>query len=165
MAQQAILTAQRETEERKLAQLDNEALLLGLLDQPEGVVPQVLRKLDVDPALVRRELLTAIEQSPKLQYSGEPAVSGNFRKALQQAEAEARQFGDEYISTEHLLLGILSVPNSPAAKLLARFGVTRDRVLQALTQIRGSQRVTDANPEGKYAALEKYGRDLTELAR
>src|SRR5579884_3893286 len=164
-AQEAIVAAQRETESRKLAQLDNDALLLALLDQPEGVVPALLLKLNVDPALVRRDVLAALERAPKLQYSAEPTVSNNFRKALQDAESEARQFGDEYISTEHLLLGILSVGDSSAAKLLQRFGLNRDNVYQALSQIRGSQRVTDPNPEGKYQALEKYGRDLTELAR
>src|SRR5215211_872143 len=138
-AQEAILTAQRETQERRLSQLEPEAVLYGLLDQSDGVVP-------------------------KLQYSAEPAVSSGTRKVLEQAEKEARQFGDEYISTEHLLLGVLSVSGSPAARLLQRHGLTSDKAKAALKEIRGSQRVTDPNPEGKYQALERYGRDLTELA-
>ena len=165
MAQAAILAAQRETEARQLAQMETEALLLGLLEQSDGVVPQALLKLDVDPAEVRREVTAELDRAPKLQYSAEPTVGAGLRKALQQAETEARQFGDEYVSTEHLLLGLMSVDRSAAAKLLQRHGVTRDKVYGALTQIRGSQRVTDPNPEGKYQALEKYGRDLTEFAR
>jgi ATP-dependent Clp protease ATP-binding subunit ClpB len=164
-AQEAIVAAQRETETRRLAQLETEALLLGLLEQTDGVVPQALLKLDVDPAVVRREIEAELERAPRLQYSAEASVGGGLRKALQAAETEARQFGDEYVSTEHLLLGIMAVDGSAAAKLLARHGVARDRVYEALTQIRGGQRVTDPNPEGRYQALEKYGRDLTELAR
>src|SRR3712207_1212551 len=156
-AQEAILTAQRETEQRRLAQLETEALLFGLLEQTDGVVPQALLKLDVDPAVVRREVVGELDRAPKLQYSAEASVGNGLRKALQAAENEARQFGDEFVSTEHLLLGILSVDGSAAARLLGRHGVTRDRVYEALTQIRGGQRVTDQNPEGKYQALEKYG--------
>ena len=165
MAQAAVLSAQRETETRQLAQMETEALLLGLLEQADGVVPQALLKLDVDPTAVRREVTAELDRAPKLQYSAEPTVGAGLRKALQQAETEARQFGDDYVSTEHLLLGLMSVDRSPAAKLLQRHGVTRDKVFAALTQIRGSQRVTDPNPEGKYQALEKYGRDLTVFAR
>jgi len=164
-AQEAIVAAQRETESRRLAQLEVEALLFGLLEQTDGVVPQTLVKLDVDPATVQREVTEELARAPQLQYSAEATVGSGMRKALQQAEQAAKQFGDEYVSTEHLLLGLLSVDGSAAAKLLTRHGVSRDRVLAALTQIRGGQRVTDPNPEGKYQALEKYGRDLTELAR
>jgi ATP-dependent Clp protease ATP-binding subunit ClpB len=164
-AQEAIVAGQRETEQRRLSQFEPEALLLGLLDQSDGVVPQVLLKLGIDPNRAKQETIAALDRAPKLQYSAEPTVSSALRKVLQAAETEARQFGDEYVSTEHLLLGILSVPDSAAAKLLANLGVTRDRVYEALTTIRGGQRVTDANPEGKYQALEKYGRDLTEAAR
>lgn len=163
-AQEAILTAQRETQERRLSQLEPEAILYGLLDQSDGVVPQVLLKAGVDPSQTQRELTVEIERLPKLQYSAEPAVSSGTRKVLEQAEKEARQFGDEYISTEHLLLGVLSVSGSGAARLLQRLGLTSDKAKAALKEIRGSQRVTDPNPEGKYQALERYGRDLTELA-
>src|SRR5918992_1236588 len=164
-AQEAILAAQRETETRRLSQLETEALLFGLLEQGDGVVPQVLHTLGVDPAAVRRDVVAELDRAPKLQYSAEASVGSGLRKALQAAEGEARQFGDEYVSTEHLLLGLMAVDASPAARLLARHGVARDRVYGALTQIRGGQRVTDPNPEGKYQALEKYGRDLTDLAR
>jgi ATP-dependent Clp protease ATP-binding subunit ClpB len=164
-AQEAILAAQRETEARRLSQLETEALLLGLLDQSDGVVPQVLLKLDVDPATVRPEIVAELDRAPKLQYSAEPSVGSGLRKALVGAENEARQFGDEYVSAEHLLLGIIGVETSPAAKLLARRGATRETVVGVLQGIRGGQRVTDPNPEGKYQALEKYGQDLTAYAQ
>ena len=164
-AHEAIVTGQRATEARRLSQFEPEALLLGLLEQSDGVVPQTLLRMGVDPAKASRETTALLDAAPKLQYSSEPVVSSSLRKALQAAEGEARQFGDEYVSTEHLLLGIMSVADSPAARLLARLGVTKDGVYQALESIRGGQRVTDPNPEGKYQALEKYGRDLTEAAR
>ena len=127
--------------------------------------PRSLRKLGVDPAAVRRDAATEFESLPKLSYAAQPSPSNSLRKVLQKAEDEAKRMGDEYVSAEHLLLGILDGLDTGAAKLLARFGVTKDRVYEALTQIRGGQRVTDPNPEDKYQALEKYGRDLTELAR
>ncbi len=164
-AQEAIVAAQRETENRRLSQLETEALLVGLLEQQDGVVPQVLLKLDVDPALVRREATAELERAPKLQFSAEPRVGSGVQNAIRKAEDLARQFGDEYVSTEHLLLGIIEQESSPAARLLARHGVRRDSALKAVQEIRGNQRVTDPNPEGTYQALEKYGRDLTEYAR
>ncbi len=164
-AQEAILNAQRETESRNISQFEPIALLLALLDQSDGLVPEILRKLGVDPAVVRRDVATEFEGLPKLSYAAQPSPSNSLRKVLQKAEDEAKRMGDEYVSAEHLLLGILDSLDTGAAKLLARFGVTKDRVYEALTQIRGGQRVTDPNPEDKYQALEKYGRDLTELAR
>ena len=164
-AQEAILNAQRETESRNISQFEPIALLLALLDQSDGLVPEILRKLGVDPAAVRKDVATEFEGLPKLSYAAQPAPSNSLRKVLQKAEDEAKRMGDEYVSAEHLLLGILDGLDTGAAKLLTRFGVTKDRVYEALTQIRGGQRVTDPNPEDKYQALEKYGRDLTELAR
>jgi ATP-dependent Clp protease ATP-binding subunit ClpB len=164
-AQEAIISGQRATESRKLSQFEPIALLFGLLEQSDGIVPQVLLKLGLDPATVRRDVEAELDRAPTLQYSAEPTIGSNLRKVLQNAETEASQFGDEYVSTEHLLLGMLDVPDSTAAQALTRLGVTKDGVYEALTQIRGGQRVTDPNPEGKYQALEKYGRDLTEAAR
>ncbi|MGH2614523.1 MAG: ATP-dependent chaperone ClpB [Thermomicrobiales bacterium] len=164
-AQEAIVSAQRETESRNGSQFEPIALLHALLEQSDGVVPQVLKRLGVDLPAVQREAAAEFEGLPKLSYSAQPAVSNSLRKVLQSAEDEAKRMGDEYVSTEHLLLGILDAADSGAAKLLTRSGVTKDRVYEALTEIRGGQRVTDANPEDKYQALEKYGRDLTELAQ
>lgn len=164
-AQEAIVSAQRATQEGNLAQLETEALLVALLEQADGVVPQALLKIDIDPSQLLREAKAEVERAPKLQYSAEPTIGPNLRKTLQQAESEASQFGDEYVSTEHLLLGILSADGTPAARLLARHGVSRDKIFAALTQIRGNQRITDPNPETKYQSLERYGRDLTDLGR
>ncbi|HEV2127993.1 MAG TPA: ATP-dependent chaperone ClpB [Thermomicrobiales bacterium] len=164
-ARQAIIAGQQITQEKNLAQYEPEALLVGLVDQPDGIVPQILQRLNLDPAVVLQEANALIDRAPKLQYSAEAVVSQALRKALQDAERQAQQFGDEFISTEHLLLGILGGDRTQAASLLNRLGADRDRVLGALTEIRGNQRVTDENPENTYQALEKYGRDLTELAR
>ncbi len=165
-AQEAILFGQDFTRDQKLAQYEPEALMLGLLEQPDGVVPQVLLKLGVDPAVVRQDDEAALAALPRLQYAAEtPAPSSRLRTVLSTAETEARQFKDEYVSTEHLLLGILAASDSPIAKALAQRGITREKVYQALAQIRKGQRVTDPNPENTYQALEKYGRDLTEAAR
>ncbi|MGH2533745.1 MAG: ATP-dependent chaperone ClpB [Thermomicrobiales bacterium] len=163
-AQEALLTAQRATEERRLAQLEPETVLYGLVGQGDGIVPQILLKIGADPAVIEREVVAELDRRPTLQYSAEATVSGTTRKVIEQAEKDARQFGDDYVSTEHLLLGVLSV-TGPAASLLQRHGVTTDRVREALREIRGSQRVTSVNPEGTYQSLEKYGRDLTEVAQ
>lgn len=164
-AREAIVSGQQITESKKLAQYEPETLLLALIDQADGIVPQILQRLSLAPAQISQEVAALVDRAPKLQISSDAIVSQGLRKALNDAETEARSFGDEYISTEHLLLGILGVQRSPAESLLRRNGVDRDHVLTALTEIRGNQRVTDANPEGKYQALEKYGRDLTEVAR
>jgi ATP-dependent Clp protease ATP-binding subunit ClpB len=164
-AREAIVSGQRITEERRLAQYEPEALLLALIEQTDGTVPQILQRMQLDPATIERELQGLMERAPKLQISSDPIVSAGLRRALQRAESEASQFGDEFISTEHLFLGILSVERSPAESLLRRYNVDRDRAMQALSEIRGNQRVTDENPESTYQALEKYGRDLAELAR
>ncbi|HET9017216.1 MAG TPA: ATP-dependent chaperone ClpB, partial [Thermomicrobiaceae bacterium] len=165
-AQAALVAAQREAEERRHAQVDVDQLLYALVTQSEGVVPQVLSRLGLDPRTVAQELERVLEAAPKLQYSSQAVVGNDLRRTLERAEEEARSFGDEYVSTEHLLLAALdTAPNAAAVKALRRLGVDRDRVMSALGQIRGSQRVTDQNPENTYQALEKYGRDLTELAR
>jgi ATP-dependent Clp protease ATP-binding subunit ClpB len=163
-AREAIIAGQQSTEQQKLAQYEPEALLLGLVSQADGIVPQVLQRLSVDPKDVQRETTSLVERAPKLQYSADAVISGSLRQVLQHAETEASSMGDEFVSTEHLFLGILSVERTPAQSLLARVGVTKDRVYGVLTEIRGNQRVTDQNPEDKYQALEKYGRDLTSLA-
>ncbi len=166
-AQEALVSAQNETTRRNNAQLDLEHLLWALLAQADGIVPQVVLKLGRDPQALRREVEGALDAAPKLQYVAQPTLGSALRAALQKAEEEATVFKDEYVSTEHLLLGVLGAAPQGGAlgRILREGGLTRERVLEALTQIRGNQRVTDQNPEGKYQALEKYGRDLTELAR
>ncbi len=165
-AQDALRVAQQLAEQRRHATLDSDHVLYALVAQEGGVVPRVLERLNVDVPGTRAALEQGLSTLATLQYSAQPSVSGHLRTALQRAEDEAKAFGDEYLSAEHLLLAILHAGTRTAgARTLIDLGVTRERVLEALTQIRGSQRVTDDNPEATYEALEKYGRDLTALAR
>src|SRR4051794_18203790 len=163
-AQEAILEAQRTTTDRKFSQLEPEAFIAALLDQPDGIVPTLVQKAGVDLADLRSAAATALDSLPVLQISSEAVVSANTRKLLDTAQKEAAQFGDEFISTEHLLLGILATTGT-ASRLLTERGLDRNRVLELLRSIRGGQRVTGTNPEATYQSLEKYGRDLTEAAR
>jgi ATP-dependent Clp protease ATP-binding subunit ClpB len=165
-AQEAILASQQLASEFNHAQLEPEHLLVTLLEQPEGVVPTVLQKLNADPAGLARAIRDHLGRQSKAYGGSEAGLSPRLRVVLDAAQSEARSMQDEYVSTEHLLLGLLSEPGrSTSVDLLKQRKVTRDSVLEALTSIRGSQRVTDQNPENKYQALERYGRDLTELAR
>jgi ATP-dependent Clp protease ATP-binding subunit ClpB len=140
-------------------------LLQALLDQQEGLAPRLLEKVGVPVARLQGDLAEALGRLPAAQGGAEAQLSRDLRKALEAAGKLAPQFQDEYVSVEHLLLGIVSLPGSAAAQLLARYGVSREALLSAIQELRGSHRVTDENPEGKFEALKKYGRDLTELAR
>ncbi|MDQ3523799.1 MAG: type VI secretion system ATPase TssH, partial [Chloroflexota bacterium] len=151
-ARRAIVAGQQLTQQKSLAQYEPEALLVSLIDQQDGIVPQILQRLDVEPSKVLSEGNGLVDRAPKLQFSAEAVVSSSLRQALQVAESEAAQFGDEYLSTEHLFLGILAGERTPSASLLARHGISKDRVYGALTEIRGNQRVTNENPETTYQA-------------
>jgi len=165
-AQEAILRAQQETERRQHATLDVDQLLYALVTQEGGVVPRVIERAGGSPTEIAEQLNAVLERAPKLQYSAQPTLSGTLRNVLQKAEDEARSFGDEYVSTEHLLLATLDAGSrAEGTRILTQSGLDREAVMAALTQIRGSQRVTDQNPENQYEALEKYARDLTEAAR
>ena len=165
-AQEAVLAAPQLASELNHAQVEPEHLLVTLAEQQNGVVPTVFRKLGVDPAVVSGALRAHLGKQPKAHGGAEPHLSPRLRVAFDAAQAEAKTMQDEYVSTEHLLLGLLNeTGKSAAVDQLKAHGITRATVLEALTAVRGNQRVTDQNPEGKYEALEKYGRDLTELAR
>jgi ATP-dependent Clp protease ATP-binding subunit ClpB len=165
-AQEAVIAAPQLASELKHAQAEPEHLLVTLVEQQNGVVPSVLRKLNADPAAVAGAVRAHLDKQPKAHGGSEPHLSPRLRVAFDAAQAEAKSMQDEYVSTEHLLLGLLSeTGKSATVDQLRGAGVTREKVLEALSSVRGSQRVTDQNPEGKYEALEKYGRDLTELAR
>jgi len=165
-AQEAVLASPQLASELNHAQVEPEHLLVSLVEQADGVVPTVLQKLNADPAETARALREHLARQPKAHGGAEPHLSPRMRVVLDAAQAEARTMQDEFVSTEHLLLGILSEPGrATSADILRRRGVTREKVLEALTAVRGTQRVTDQNPENKYQALERYGRDLTELAR
>ena len=166
-SQEALQAAQQLADERRNPQTMPEHLLAVLLEQDGGVVAPVLRKLGVDPGAVRQALGPRLEALPKLTTSGgreEPAGgSSELVQILRAAETEMRELKDEYVSTEHVLLALAAHPGGAGDALRAN-GATRDELLKALTEVRGSQRVTDQNPEEKFQALEKYGRDLTEAA-
>jgi ATP-dependent Clp protease ATP-binding subunit ClpB len=164
-AQEAISVAQKLAEERNNTQLETEHLLLALVDQKDGVVPQILEKLGVDYNQVKRQLENELEKLAKASGPTQVYLSPRLKQVLDAAEKESRNFKDEYVSTEHMLIAIVDQDTGAAGRILKGSGITRDRIYQVLASIRGNQRVTDPNPEGKYQALEKYGRDLTEVAR
>ena len=142
-------------------------LLAALVEDREGIVSPVLEKIGIGPQAVLSEIYQEIEKLPKVSGSGahQATMSSQVNDLLEKSFKEADSFKDEYVSTEHLLLAITGLKRDPAQELLARHGATHDAILKALTAVRGSQRITDQNPEGKYQALERYARDLTELAR
>src|SRR6266568_4876496 len=141
-------------------------LLAALLEDKEGIVPPVLEKIGIGPQAVLSELYREIEKLPKVSGSAAQAtLSNEVNKLIEQAFKEASNFKDEYVSTEHLLLAITHLKRDVAQQIVARHGATYDAILKALTVVRGSQKVTDQNPEAKYKALERYARDLTEQAR
>jgi len=141
-------------------------LMAALLEDREGVVLPVLEKVGVPPQQLLATLNQAIGKLPKVSGSAaQPNLSSALNKVLEQAFKEADNFKDEYVSTEHLLLALTTQKNDPVQLALAAQGATHEAILKALTVVRGAQRVTDQNPEGKFQALEKYGKDLTELAR
>jgi ATP-dependent Clp protease ATP-binding subunit ClpB len=165
-AQQAIVEAQQLAERDGHAQLEVAHLLLVLAEQPDGVVPAVLERLGVDPAGVAARLREELARLPKVSGATQLTLSDEARRVLSDAHPIAERMRDDYVSTEHLLLAILEDrAGSSAQRVLAASGVDDAAVLNALTQIRGSQRVTNENPEATYEALEKYGRDLTDAAR
>jgi len=145
-------------------QVEVEHLLAALLAQEGGVVQQVVAKVGGDLAAARRILDNELERMPHVYGGSEPGISPRLRKLLEDAWSEMSTFHDEYLSVEHLLLAMFNIRDGEVPHVLREAGLTHENVLQALTSIRGSQRVTDDNPEGKYQALEKYGRNLTQLA-
>ena len=166
-AQEAVLTARQLAETMEHNQVEPTHLLLALVEQPEGVVPQILARLGFNSRTMAQTLRAELEKSPKVYGGGgQVYLSGTLNETSRRAESAAASMRDEYVSTEHLLLAMADdVEKSMAGRVLRDAGVSKDTVLSVLSQIRGNQRVTDQNPEGKYAALEKYGRDLTEQAR
>ncbi len=162
-AQEALQGAQSLLQSKGQQALEPEHLLLALLEQPEGVVTAVLEKMHIAQAPLKRQLESSLSLKPSVS-GGQPYLSRELNDVLSGAEESAKALKDEYVSTEHLLLALLKV-SSEAASALKSAGVTSQGVLEALSGIRGSQRVTDQDPEAKYQSLEKYGKDLTAMAR
>src|SRR5450432_774913 len=163
-AREAIHEASRLAQRHNSGQIEIEHLLAALLMQEDGVVSQTLQKAGSDPQTVLHMIENEIERMPRVYGGTEPGISPPLRRLLEDAWDEMNNFNDEYLSVEHLLLAVFNSDNV-AHRTIKAAGLSRNQVLQALTVIRGAQHVTDQDPEGKYQALEKYGRNLTELAR
>ncbi len=146
-------------------QLEPEHLLVALIEQKDGIIPDLIRKMNADPTHLGRAARELLSRIPSAYGGSEPGLSPRLSKVTTAAESEASRMKDEFVSTEHLFIAIADEGGrSPAAQLLKQLGVVRDTILQALASVRGSQRVTTENPEGTYQALERYGRDLTKMA-
>jgi ATP-dependent Clp protease ATP-binding subunit ClpB len=164
-SQEALQQAQSLANKRNHQAIDVEHLLFALLGQKEGVVLSLLQKLDVSVTSLAGALQKALDRLPQVTgAAGQTFIAPRLKKVIESAENEAQALKDEYVSTEHLLLAMVQ-ESGEAGRALKELGATRDKILNALVSIRGAQRITDPNPEEKYQALEKYGRDLTDLAR
>jgi len=164
-AQEAVQAAQAIADREGQQQLEPEHLLAALLDEEDGVVGALLAKLGARAEGLRRDVLGEIRRLPRVSGGSGPYLGPRLKAVLEAAWTEAERLKDEYCSTEHLLLALAQEAEGASGRLLRQAGVTRDALYRALVEVRGSQRVTDPNPEAKYQALERYSRDLTELAR
>jgi ATP-dependent Clp protease ATP-binding subunit ClpB len=164
-SQEALQDAQRLAREHSHQEMDGEHLLLALLGQSESLVPELLARIGVPPVKLQPDLEKELARRHKIQGGNDPYAGRDLQKALDAAQSEANKLKDDYVSTEHLLLGLLDEASPSLKKIFSAHGLKRDAVLKALAELRGNQRVTDQQPEGKFQALEKYGRDLTALAR
>src|ERR1700736_4619333 len=164
-AQEAVQSAQEVAASHENQQVDPVHLLAALVAQDGGVVPPLVTKLGIRPEVLSQEIEREISRLPKVQGFGQQHMGTAVNRVLERAFKEAENFKDEYVSTEHLFLAIASEDRDPAGQLLKRQGASHEAILQALTSVRGSQRVVSQNPEATYESLEKYARDLTELAR
>ena len=165
-SQQAMQQAQERATELGNPEMQPVHLLLALVEDREGVIPAVLEKIGVPTERLEHDLHLIEEKLPRVAgSSSQPGISQALNRVVEQAFREAANFKDEYVSTEHLLLGSAHLKGDAAREALVTLGATHEAILKALTAVRGSQRVTDQNPEGKFQALEKYAKDLTELAR
>ncbi|HEY1352619.1 MAG TPA: ATP-dependent chaperone ClpB [Ktedonobacteraceae bacterium] len=163
-ARTAIMDASELAQQYKQSQVEVEHLLASLLEQESGIAQQIVQKVGGDITAAQRAARLEIERMARVYGGSEPSISARLRKLLDEAWNEMARFKDEYLSVEHLLLAMFKVGDDAVQRTLHTAGLTRENVLQALTAIRGSLRITDERPEGKYQALEKYGRNLTELA-
>ncbi|HET6748060.1 MAG TPA: Clp protease N-terminal domain-containing protein, partial [Actinomycetes bacterium] len=164
-AQQALGVAQRTAVASDHQRIEPEHLLVALLSDPDGVVFPVVRRAGADPGALKARAGEALDRIPKVfGPEQETVLSPQTGRLIERARKEAGAMGDQYVSTEHLLLA-LAEGSTTAARLLTEAGVTREAILTAVNEVRGGKKVTDQDPEAKYQALERFGRDLTELAR
>ena len=166
---EAIQRAQTLAGEHANQTLEQSHLLTALLEAPDGLISQLLTRMGIEAASVRQNALSEVERLPKVRGSvreeGKTYVSQEMDRALREAASSAERMKDEYISVEHLFMGLLRAPDRGIKGLFERFGIQEAAFLQALSQVRGAARVTSDNPEDSYDALTKYGSDLTDLAR
>ena len=164
-SQEALQDAQRIAHEYSHQEIDGEHLALALIGQAESLIPDLLERIGVPVARLKPDLEAELARRHKVEGASDAYAGSDLRKALDAAQSEANKLKDEYVSTEHLLLGLLDGGGTSLKKIFTKHGLKRDAVLKALAELRGNQRVTDQNPEAKFQALEKYGRDLTALAK
>jgi ATP-dependent Clp protease ATP-binding subunit ClpB len=169
-SQEAFTEAQNKAVSFGHVEVDGEHLLWALLDQPDGLVPRLLQRMDIRPEMIKNEVVTQLDRIPRVSGPGAEAgkiyVSPRLSRILVAAENEAKRLKDEYVSVEHLLMALLAEGDKvPSGRILKQAGITHERFLKTLTEVRGSQRVQSANPEATYEALEKYGRDLVKMAQ
>ena len=164
-AQEAVTAAQQIAQDQSHQQVDGEHLLLALIRQDESLIPQLLQKVGVALPRLEADLGTELGRRARVSGSSQVYPAQDFQNVLNAAVKETARLKDDYVSTEHLLLGLMESGGASLKGILSRNGLGRDALMKALVEVRGNQRVTDQNPEGKFQALEKYGRDLTALAR
>jgi ATP-dependent Clp protease ATP-binding subunit ClpB len=169
-SQEAFAEAQNKAVTYGHVEVDGEHLLWALLDQADGLVPRLLQLMDINPDMVKKEVEAELDRKPRVSGPGAEAgkiyVSQRLSRTMVAAENEAKRLKDEYVSVEHLLMALLAEGEKvPSGRVLKKAGITHERFLKTLTEVRGSQRVQSANPEATYEALEKYGRDLVKMAR
>ncbi|MGB9720905.1 MAG: ATP-dependent Clp protease ATP-binding subunit [bacterium] len=166
-AQDCVAIAQEVLDEYNHQELDTEHIFLALLKQEDGLVPKILKKMDIMPELIQRRIESSLELRPKV-YSGSTGqiyITPRAKRLFSLAQAESQRMKDEYVGTEHLFLAIADESEGETVKILREFGITKEKIYQALQVIRGAQRVTDQDAESKYMALERYARDITALAK
>ncbi|MBU4388072.1 MAG: ATP-dependent chaperone ClpB [Proteobacteria bacterium] len=164
-SQELIQNAQSLASNNNNQQVEPEHLLSAMLNEQEGIARSILRKLGVSPGGVAQEIIMAMDKLPRVSGAGDVYISQRTKSVLDAAFTEAAKMKDQYVSIEHILLAISDEKTGEAVKILSRYGIIRDSILKVLMDIRGSQRITDPNPEEKYQALDKFSRDLTDLAR
>ena len=164
-AQSAVVDCQNIAIEEGNQQLEGEHLHLALLKQDQGLIGRLMEYMQMPKQAMINDVQAEIEKLPKVQGGGQLYASTRFNKLLMDAEKISEEFKDDFVSVEHLYLALLGEKNTPSARIFSKYGITKDKFLQALSKVRGNQRVTTSNPEDNYEALEKYGRDLVEEAR
>ena len=165
-AQQAVIDSQNIASSMGHQMVDGEHVHLALLKQNDGLIPKLLKSMGVNVEKITQDVQAEVDKLPKVTGSADTMYgTRRFNNIFVNAEKMAEQFTDEYVSVEHIYLALLAENGTPSARIFNKYGVTREKFLQALNSVRGNQRVTSQNPENNYEALAKYGRDLVDMAR